>query len=114
MTASTEQYPRPQSTPSTDPTPSNDPATGRLHTAPPAAVPAEGSVEGRAARARRVVSMKVAAIIGIVAFLLGAGLALLIGGLTGPGGTPPTGGPGGAPGTSQSSTQSSDQSSTGT
>ena len=95
MNASTEQYPRRSSN---DPSPAT---TGPVATAP-AAAPA---AESRTARAGRAVSLKIAAVIGVVTFLLGAGVALLVGGLTGPGGTPPdgAGGPGGAPGTSQSS-----------
>lgn len=72
---------------------------------------------------RRTVSMRIAAAIGVVAFLLGAGLAMLTGPLLGGGpdgpgapggpGTPGApGGPGGAPGTSQQ--QSGTGSSSGT
>ncbi|MCD2192235.1 hypothetical protein LQ327_02345 [Actinomycetospora endophytica] len=57
-----------------------------------------------AAKTRRTVSARVAAVIGVVAFLLGTGVSMLTGPLLGggpggPGG--PGGGPGGAPGTSQ-------------
>jgi hypothetical protein len=57
-----------------------------------------------AVRARRTVSARVAAVIAVVAFLLGVGVALLAGPLLGPGGGPGgPGGHGGAPGTSQQS-----------
>jgi hypothetical protein len=60
------------------------------------------------ARARRAVSARVAAAVGVVAFLLGVGVAMLAGPLLGPGGGPGgPGGPGGAPGTGQTATSSS-------
>lgn len=66
--------------------------------------------------ARRSVSARVAAVIGVVAFLLGAGIAMLTGPLLGLGGGPGgPGGAGGAPGTSQQSgTGSSATTSSGT
>jgi hypothetical protein len=88
--------------------PTTDLPTAR-HTA------ATGPVDTAPARVRRTVSTWVAAVIGIVAFLLGAGLSMLTGPLFGPGGGPGgPGGPGGAPGTSQQSGSTSGTSSSTT
>ena len=84
----------------------DDPTTRhRAVTDPPAGATTSASTS----RTRRTVSARVTAAIGVVAFLVGAGLAMLTGPLLGPGGP---GGPGGAPGTSQQTGTSS--STTGT
>jgi hypothetical protein len=77
-----------------------DAPTSRHQAAGTAAVPTTtASPKG----ARRTVSARVAAAIGVVAFVLGVGLSMLTGPLLGggPGGPGGPGGAGGAPGTSQ-------------
>jgi hypothetical protein len=84
--------------------------THAVYGAPTDAAPAP--VVGKAAR---TVSARVAAAIGVVAFLLGAGLSMLTGPLLGGGPGGPGDGQGGPPGTSQQSTQQSvQQGTTGT
>lgn len=80
--------------------------THAVYGAPADAAPAPAPVVGKTAR---TVSAKVAAAIGVVAFLLGVGVSMLtgplLGGPGGPGG--PDGGQGGPSGTSQQSTTGS-------
>lgn len=54
-------------------------------------------------KTRRTVSARIAAAIGVVAFLLGVGVSMLVGPLLGGPGGPGDGGQGGPPGTSQQS-----------
>ncbi|WP_433800064.1 hypothetical protein [Actinomycetospora sp. CA-084318] len=80
------------------PAPENDPATERTQTL--------GATAPVVGKTRRTVSARIAAAIGVVAFLLGVGVSALtgplLGGPGGPGG-PGDGGQGGPPGTSQQS-----------
>ncbi|MDL5155826.1 hypothetical protein [Actinomycetospora termitidis] len=68
-----------------------------------------------ATKPARTVSARIAAVVGVVAFLLGAGLSMLTGPLLGGGpGGPGDGGPGGPPGTSQQSGTGADTGTAGT
>ncbi len=93
MTAPTPPHPRHDLDRSGTPAWYDDPTTRHHAVTEPTPHPAAGP-------ARRTVSARVAAVIGVVAFLLGAGVSMLTGPLLG-GGPGGPGGPGGAPGTSQ-------------